>query len=111
MTKKQRTILLAILAIAGVLVIAVVGTGIWVVRSLVSRGLRATSSSLLVTLAREVFDRSTPFSADAGAALCVLAYACAGSSQMPGWLSAALRSYCLAPEGNPHVERSGSPGG
>jgi len=35
MTKKQRTILLAILAIAGVLVIAVVGTGIWVVRSLV----------------------------------------------------------------------------
>ena len=77
----------------------------WVVRSLVSRGLRATSSSLLVTLAREVFDRSTPFSADAGAALCVLAYACAGSSQMPGWLSAALRSYCLAPEGNPHVER------
>jgi len=35
MTKKQKTILLAILAIAGVLVIAVVGTGIWVVRSLV----------------------------------------------------------------------------
>jgi len=35
MTKKQKTILLAILAIAGVLVIAVVGTGIWVVWSLV----------------------------------------------------------------------------
>ena len=35
MTKKQRTILLAILAIAGVLVIAVVGTGIWILRSLV----------------------------------------------------------------------------
>ena len=35
MTKKQKTILLAILAVAGVLVIAVVGTGIWVVRSLV----------------------------------------------------------------------------
>jgi 2-polyprenyl-3-methyl-5-hydroxy-6-metoxy-1,4-benzoquinol methylase len=77
----------------------------WVVRSLVSRGLRATSSSLLMALAREVFDRSTPFSADAGAALCVLAYAYAGSSAIPGWLTAALRSYCLAPEGNPHVER------
>src|SRR6185503_18173708 len=35
MTKKQRTILLAMLAIAGVLVIAVVGTGIWILRSLV----------------------------------------------------------------------------
>jgi hypothetical protein len=35
MTKKQRTILLAILAIAGVLAIAVVGTGIWIFRSLV----------------------------------------------------------------------------
>jgi hypothetical protein len=35
MTKKQRTILLAVLAIAGVLVIAVVGTGIWILRSLV----------------------------------------------------------------------------
>jgi hypothetical protein len=35
MTKKQRTIVLAILAIAGVLVIAVVGTGIWILRSLV----------------------------------------------------------------------------
>ena len=35
MTKKQRTILLAILGVAGVLVIAVVGTGIWIVRSVV----------------------------------------------------------------------------
>lgn len=35
MTKKQRTILLAILGVAGVFVIAVVGTGIWIVRSLV----------------------------------------------------------------------------
>lgn len=35
MTKKQRTILLAILAVAGVLVVAVVGTGIWILRSLV----------------------------------------------------------------------------
>ena len=35
MTKKQRTILLAMLAIAGVLAIAVVGAGIWIVRSLV----------------------------------------------------------------------------
>ena len=35
MTKKQRTILLAIVAIAGVLAIAVIGTGIWIVRSLV----------------------------------------------------------------------------
>jgi SAM-dependent methyltransferase len=77
----------------------------WIIRALVSRGLRATSSSLLMTLAREVFDRSTPFSADAGAALCVLAYAYAGSKVIPGWLTAALRSYCLAPEGNPHVER------
>ena len=126
----------------------------WVVRSLVSRGLRATSSSLLMALAREVFDRSTPFSADAGAALCVLAYGYAESSATPSgpyplkecqsqaasdrelppattpeaparlragvgaepavaigerhttkWLIAALRSYCLAPEGNPHVER------
>lgn len=35
MTKKQRTILLAILGVAGVLVIAVIGTGVWIVRSLV----------------------------------------------------------------------------
>ena len=35
MTKKQKTILLAIVAIAGVLAIAVIGTGIWIVRSLV----------------------------------------------------------------------------
>ena len=33
MTKKQRTILLAILGVVGVFVIAVVGTGIWIVRS------------------------------------------------------------------------------
>jgi hypothetical protein len=77
----------------------------WVVRALVSRGLRATSSSLLMTMAREVFDRSTPFSADAGASLCVLAYGYASSAAIPGWLTAALQSYCLAPDGNPHVER------
>jgi hypothetical protein len=35
MTKKQKTILLAIVAIAGVLAIAVAGAGIWIVRSLV----------------------------------------------------------------------------
>ena len=33
MTKKQRTILLAIVGVVGVSVIAVVGTGIWIVRS------------------------------------------------------------------------------
>jgi hypothetical protein len=33
MTKKHRTILLAILGVLGVFVIAVVGTGIWIVRS------------------------------------------------------------------------------
>ena len=77
----------------------------WTVRALVSRGLRVTSPSLLMTLAREVFDRSAPFSADAGASLCVLAYSHVGSKAIPGWLTAALRSYCLAPEGNPHVER------
>lgn len=35
MTKKQRTILLAILGVGGVFVIAVVGTGIWIVMSVV----------------------------------------------------------------------------
>jgi len=35
MTKKQKTILLAILGVVGVLAIAVIGTGIWIVRSLV----------------------------------------------------------------------------
>ena len=35
MTKKQRTILLAILGVAGVLAMAVIGTGIWIVRSFV----------------------------------------------------------------------------
>jgi SAM-dependent methyltransferase len=76
----------------------------WLVRALVSRGARVTSSSLLTTLARETFDRSAPLSADAGAALCVLAYASLGST-IPGWLIDALRAYCLAPDGNPHVER------
>lgn len=77
----------------------------WLVRALVSRGLRATSSSLLSAMARETIERSAPFSADAGAALCVLAYAHVGSSGVPDWLIAALRSYCFAPGGNPHVER------
>ena len=35
MTKKQRTILLVILGVVGVFVIAVMGTGLWIVRSLV----------------------------------------------------------------------------
>jgi hypothetical protein len=35
MTKKQKTFLLAILGVVGVLAIAVIGTGIWIVRSLV----------------------------------------------------------------------------
>ena len=35
MTKKQKTILLAILGVVCVLAIAVIGTGIWIVRSMV----------------------------------------------------------------------------
>jgi len=35
MTKKQKTILLAVLGVVSVLAIAVIGTGIWVVRSMV----------------------------------------------------------------------------
>ena len=35
MTKKQKTILLAVLGVVSVLAIAVIGTGIWIVRSLV----------------------------------------------------------------------------
>jgi 2-polyprenyl-3-methyl-5-hydroxy-6-metoxy-1,4-benzoquinol methylase len=77
----------------------------WLVRALVSRGIRATSSALLTAMARDTLDRSSAFSADTGAALCVLAYAQLGSTTVPRWLSAALRSYCLAPDGNPHVER------
>jgi len=35
MTKKQKTILLAVLGVVSVLAIAVIGTGIWIVRSMV----------------------------------------------------------------------------
>ncbi len=46
----------------------------WLVRGMVSIGLRATSAGLLHDLAQDVLNAARPGSADAGAAICVLAY-------------------------------------
>jgi ubiquinone/menaquinone biosynthesis C-methylase UbiE len=83
----------------------------WLVKALVSRGHRLGDASLLATVAHETL-QATPVadgSADAGAALCVLAYRLLEQRDVP---DAAVRTflgdvdvYCARPAANPNVLR------
>jgi len=78
----------------------------WLVRALVTRGFRASSTSLLNGLAVEVAETAREGSPDRGAALCVQAYAvlCGHVPPIPGLLDQ-LEACCAAPAGSSHVER------
>lgn len=78
----------------------------WLVRSLVSRGVRATSPTLLRAIADDVIATAPKSSADRGAALCVRGYLDLDAAEGEPGLDAALEAYVNAPSvGNPHVER------
>lgn len=78
----------------------------WLVRSLVTQGFRASSSRLLRELADSVSRTARASSPDAGAALCVEAYAVLAAGETPAAeLIARLDAYCALPDGSPHLER------
>ena len=78
----------------------------WLVRSLVTQGFRATSSTLLRELAGHVSNTAPSASPDAGAALCVEAYAVLAAGETPSrQLIERLEVYCRRQEGAAHVER------
>ncbi|MDH4066674.1 MAG: class I SAM-dependent methyltransferase, partial [Acidobacteriota bacterium] len=78
----------------------------WLVRALVSIGLRTESPALLEHLATRTMDEASADSADHGAALCVRAYQQLSS---PGGVTRealdAIDRYCDTPAANPHVPR------
>lgn len=78
----------------------------WIVRAIVSVGLRTESRDLRDALAAETLEQSSPSGADRGAALCVRAYGQLASS---GGLAAEtthdIDRYCAEPAANPHAAR------
>jgi 2-polyprenyl-3-methyl-5-hydroxy-6-metoxy-1,4-benzoquinol methylase len=78
----------------------------WIVRAMVSMGLRTDSPALREELAAIVSAAASPFSADRGAALCVGAYAqwASPAGLRPETLRA-IDAYCARPAGNPHAAR------
>lgn len=81
----------------------------WLVRSLISIGVRSRSPAILASLAERVLATAPARSADAGAALCVLAYqALATRAPDPvkqAALCGRLADYVQGPAGNPHAHR------
>jgi len=78
----------------------------WLLRGMVSIGLRTESPALLERLAQRTIIATTAHSADRGAALCVRAYL---HLERPHGLDADLlqhiQDYCAAPAINPHAHR------
>lgn len=78
----------------------------WIVRAMVSMGLRTDSPALREELAELVSAAASPFSADRGAALCVSAYAqWASSAGLRPETLRAIDTYCAGPAGNLHAVR------
>ncbi len=81
----------------------------WLVKAMVSIGMRATQPALLEQIANDVLHAARPGSADAGAALCVLAYRLL---EAPGTTAAAIQThinriaaYHAQADDNPHAWR------
>jgi len=78
----------------------------WLVRALVSMGLRTESAELRDRLARLALEASSAGSADRGAALCVRAYAQLSSPEgVTAETLTAIDRYCDLPATGPHVAR------
>lgn len=82
----------------------------WLARSLISMGWRLSNRRRLRQLADQVLDESTPGSADAGAAICVLAYLllegeCDDRQQAVSHMSARIEQHLTQQDVNPHSLR------
>ncbi|MEZ5284150.1 MAG: methyltransferase domain-containing protein [Vicinamibacterales bacterium] len=78
----------------------------WLVRALVSMGLRTESPELLEHLGVRTLQIAGAGSADRGAALCVIAYRQVGrGGGLAPQTTAAIDRYCEGPAANPHVAR------
>jgi len=78
----------------------------WLARAMVTIGLRAQSAALLETFARDTIDTAAPFSADAGAALCVSLYRHLERARRPDDdLLRQVDAYCHDCSTVPHVRR------
>lgn len=78
----------------------------WLLRGMVTIGLRSESPALLERLAQRSIIATTPNSADRGAALCVRAYLNLERAQgVENDLLQQIQDYCAAPAINPHAHR------
>jgi 2-polyprenyl-3-methyl-5-hydroxy-6-metoxy-1,4-benzoquinol methylase len=78
----------------------------WLLRGMVTIGLRTESPALLERLAQRSVIATTPHSADRGAALCVRAYLHLERAQgVEADLLQQIQDYCATPAVNPHAHR------
>jgi ubiquinone/menaquinone biosynthesis C-methylase UbiE/uncharacterized coiled-coil DUF342 family protein len=81
----------------------------WLLHSMVHIGYRLHSSSQLAALAKSVLEKSSPISADAGAALCVLAYRAVERTDLSAAeaedIATRATEYLKADPTNPHILR------
>lgn len=81
-------------------------TNPWLVRAMVTLGLRTESKELLTALANRALATTHDATADAGAALCIRAYRYLDSThEIPEALFAAIDEYCVETAPSPHARR------